>query len=318
VVAYQSQAIFGSTTLSRVAGTPATFDELAAGMVSGKSPNDQLTSVLTGAPLLESPAGLILYGSRSFSSSAQTGINYAYSSRLSFHVNVGAARSQALKDDASGVLQQNPLLAHTTSGTGSIGVSYSISPRTQLSTDWSSTRTVSSIEDVFVHSANVSVGHTMSERWFVQAQGGGGGLVVARNLYRAPNGKQFQLGGGLGYRSREHTFLASASRSISDAYGFGANSSVGVTGAWSWKRPGASWSTTASVGEQWLLGAAVNNIRNWRASFGLERRFGPHLSMVTEYAYLSNAGVLYGIPLPSGQQSVRVSLAWHPASMAPQ
>src|ERR1019366_10664034 len=71
--------------LSVLSQLPATFDDLAAAFSIGQFSNAQMASMLTGASMLESPARGLLLGNRVLSYSANAGLNYAHSSRLSFH-----------------------------------------------------------------------------------------------------------------------------------------------------------------------------------------------------------------------------------------
>jgi hypothetical protein len=314
VVTSLTDALFLPTALANVAAVPATFDELSAGILRGGSTNNQLAAVLTNAPVVESPSGMRLYGSRMLTSSLQSDISYSYSSRLTFHVNVAASRSQALKD-SSLPAGSNPdyLLSHTMAGSGSIDIGYSLSPRTQLSAGWSSSRTFSTLEDVYTHAVSVSLAHTMSPQWFLQVHAGTAFVTAIREFYAPPNGPQYQAGGGLGYKRHAHTFLAAVDRSVSDAYGFGASASVAANGAWNWSPPGSAWSTTANFGQQWLTGTGFQAINTWRATAGVMRKAGQHIAVSAEYAYLSGSRFL-GVPgSQGGQQIVRMSVVWLPS-----
>src|SRR5579872_325223 len=73
VITSQTEAIFTQTALANIAGTPGTFEELSAAMVAGRFINNSpLTAALTSAPVVESPSGILLYGSRFLTSTAQS------------------------------------------------------------------------------------------------------------------------------------------------------------------------------------------------------------------------------------------------------
>ena len=319
VVTSLTDALFLPTTLANVAAAPASFEELSAAMVGGRFTNNQLAAILTGAAVVESPAGMQLYGSRMMTSALQTGISYARSSRLTFHLNVGASRSQALNDSSLPADRRtDSILSHSTAGSGNIGMGYSLSPRTQLAVDWSSSRTFSNLQDAYIHSANLSLARTVSERWFLQGHAGAGFVTAIREYYALPNGPQYQAGASIGYRARAHTFLASVERSIADTYGFGAAGSVSASGAWNWTRPGSAWATTANFGQQWLTGTGFPSSNNWRATFGLVRSVGRHVAVSTQYAYLSDSRFIGGPGSRGGQHSVRLSVSWLPGGQSGQ
>src|SRR6185503_12658076 len=73
------QMLFNPTVFSSLAAYPGTFDDLASAVLTGKYNNDQLASLLTGSPVIESPARTLFYGNRVFTSSASTSLSYAHS-----------------------------------------------------------------------------------------------------------------------------------------------------------------------------------------------------------------------------------------------
>ncbi len=79
-----AQFAFSPTALGTVASTPATFSDLAAGLLSSQFANNpQLGVALTNSPLLESPLGNLIYGERMLTASARTFLSYSFSPRLS-------------------------------------------------------------------------------------------------------------------------------------------------------------------------------------------------------------------------------------------
>ncbi len=90
-----AQYLFQPTALSVLSQLPATFDDLAAAFNLGQFSNSQVASMLTGASVLESPVRGLLLGDRVLSYSANIGLNYAHSSRLSFHFASFSAGGQS-------------------------------------------------------------------------------------------------------------------------------------------------------------------------------------------------------------------------------
>ena len=308
-----SDALFAPTRFANVVAAPATFEDLASAMVAGKFTNNELAAILTGAPILESPERMLFYGERVLSASIMTGLSYSRSSRLTYYVNGVANRSQNLKDpNTSATIQPTYLASRTTTGSVTLGVGYSLSPRTRVGVDVSSSRTFSNLQDAYTSTSNLSLGRTMGMNWFLQIHGGIGFIDPIRQYSPLPTGPQYQAGGRIGYKTRAHTFIAAVDRSISDSYGLGAGASLTVTGAWNWRRPGSPWSMSSNFGQQRLLGTKFGPIDSWFATAGFARRLGVHTAMFTQYAYLSNTRLVGGPDWQGNLHTVRVSVVWSP------
>ena len=169
-----SEFLFSPTVFASVAAVPGTFSDLAAAVLTGTFTNAQFASLLTGAPIVQSPARNLFFGERMFTSAAQTSLSYTPAPRLSVKLTASGSRSQHLSDNQGGVQQNSYLIPMTTSAGADLSVSYSRSPRTQLGGSVSSTRVVSTIQDVYSTTAKASLGRTMGRRWFLQLSGGVG------------------------------------------------------------------------------------------------------------------------------------------------
>jgi hypothetical protein len=159
-----SEFLFSPTVFASVAAVPGTFSDLAAAVLTGTFTNAQFASLLTGAPVVESPARNLLFGERMFTSAMKTSLSYAPSPRLSVTLGASADRTQHLSDNQSGAQQNSYLLPMTTSAGADLSVSYSRSPRTQLGASVSSVRVISTIQDVYATTAKASLGRTMGRR----------------------------------------------------------------------------------------------------------------------------------------------------------
>lgn len=314
-----TQALFTPTKLANVVSTPATFADLSAAFVGGILNYNQLGAILTGAPIIESPAALALYGDSLFSASVSGGLVYSHSSRLSFRANLTVARAQNLPGNAQpGSTQATPLISHTMAGTGDVGLSYGLSPRTTFSADASTSRAFSNLEDVYVNTATISLARTMGIDWFCQIQGGTGFVTAIRQVNPQPAGPQYLASGSIGYKRRAHTFMVSVSRSISDTYGLGASANISASGAWNWKRPGSSWMLSGNFAEQRLTGMQLVPIDSWTVTGGVSRLIGRRAMVTTEYAYLSAIHLANIALTQGGQQSVRLTVSWSPHNGAPR
>jgi hypothetical protein len=313
-----AEYIFSPSTFSTVASAPSSFDELAAAVLTSKFTNNpQLGSILTSAPLLESPVRNLLYGQRMFTSAVQTSLSYSYSPRLSLTVDAGANRNEHVSGSQPGV-QNAFLLPNTTSGGAGFTISYSLSPRTELSGSASTTRTSSSLYDSYSTTSLVTLGRVLGRRWFAQIHGGvgftnpvrqgvaGASPPIAYSTVPHPSG-----GGTLGVKTFTTTLLASVDHTVSDAYGLGASSTSTANAGWRWRRPGASWWLESSVGWQQLQGGNLEAMSGWHAMAGFGRVIG-HLMLLTQYAYLEYSGTYQRTSYNPSQNAVRCSLVWTP------
>ena len=153
-----SEFLFSPTVFASVAAVPATFSDLAAAILTGNVTNTQLASLLTGAPLVESPARNLFFGERMFTSAAQTSLAYAPSPRVSLRLDGSVNRSQHLSDNSSGLTQNSYLIPRTSSASAGLDVSYSRSSQTQLGVSVNSSRVASTLQDAYSTTVTASLG----------------------------------------------------------------------------------------------------------------------------------------------------------------
>ncbi len=314
--------LFLPSRLSQVANAPAAFDDLAAAVLSGRFNNDQLASILTGAPVVEAPARVLLYGNRALAANLGTTLSYRQSSRLSMNVALSGSRYQHLRGTADeAAAEYRHLIPRSTSASASVALNYSLTQRTHLGFNVGSSRTFSGFYDGYSSSAALSLGRTLGRRWMVAAQGGAGFNRAVRHAAFAQ--RPHYLGGGtLGFRASSQTFMASHNRTIGDQYGLGAGSTETTSGAWAWRRPGRNWSVSLHMGRQRFPGASID-AHGWNAGASFTRTLSPNAALSTQYVYSFNSGSVPG--LASGSVSdfggghrvrlsaVRVNLIWRPA-----
>jgi hypothetical protein len=306
---------FAPTALGNVAGALATFNDLAAALLTGNFANNpQLGALLNSSPLAQSPISNLLYGQRMFTSSAHASLSYSYSPRLSVTFSGGAARSQHVDDQALGV-GNVPLIPNTTSGNATVNVSYSLSPLTQIGGTVSSSRTSSLIYDGYTTTSLATLGRTLAGRWVVQVHGGVGVTNAVREANAIVSAKPGPaIGGSLTYKTLSHTFLGSYDRAVSDTYGLGASTSSAANAAWQWRHRGSSWWLASSFGWQQLQGNVLADLSGWNSTVGLNRAIGAHFVLLTQYSHLTYSRGLQAAAHTS-QDSVRASIEWthHPA-----
>jgi hypothetical protein len=307
----QESFLFASNAFSNVTSVPASFDDLAAALLSSKFSSVQLASAFNSAPAAQSSLRTLLYGTRMFTAGAQASFAYSWSPRLSLTFGGGGGRTQHVSDDRAA--QSSYLLPDTTSGSGNFGISYSLSPVTQIGAAVTASRISSSLYDTQTVTSTASLGRTIARRWLVQIHGGVG---AAHYLGRQANPRlkaqpQPAFGGSLGYKTLSNTFLGSYDHSVSDSYGLGASTSSSSSAGWRWRRPNADWWLESGLGWEQVQGGG-QDLSGWRTSAGLGRALGGNLVLLTQYAYLHYSSAFAGSPGKLSQSAIRVSLAWSP------
>ena len=307
-----AQFFFEPNADARITAIPTTFEDLSAALLTGQTTNADLAAFLTGAPLLQSPAAVLLYGTRFFNTSVQGTLTYAHSSRTSVSFTASGSRFQHLSDN--GPAPATYLLPKTMSAGGSVQLSHALTPRTKMTASGTVTRIYSGLQDAYTSSGSVGLGRTMSQRWFVQGQVGIAKVQSLRATYRLNQGPQYVAGGTIGFKSHSHTMTASYNRSITDVYGLGASSMQTGSGSWQWARPGRSWWLFAQGDRQLLVGSAFSSggLNTWRVSGGWGRRISRSLVLQTQYAYMQYSGTFAGTSYDRSGSAIQVSLSWAP------
>jgi len=314
VISNYENLLFSPTLYTSVASIGGTFDDLAAALLEGKFTNDQLASLLTGAPIVESPARTLLFGNRVFNSAATIHLGYTPSPRLTVHWSGGASRLQHLGDPNTEDGGRYPyVLPKSTYASAGLGFNYAVSPHTTLGIDASANRSFSPYSQAYYSTVTGSLGRTFGRHWITRVHAGTGFITPLNN--REAQTTKAVGGATLGYKMAAQTFLASYARTVGDVYGAGAKDSVTITGGWNWWRPGRSWGLNSAYTRQDIRGGVLSGVHGWRASLGLSRMMGRHAMLQTSYSYGSFVGTYFNGPYGSDQHSVRLSLVWSPQPM---
>jgi hypothetical protein len=313
------QSLFSPSTLSNVASTSSTFNDLAAALLSANFANNpQLGVILTSSPLVESPLSNLLYGQRMLTSSAHVSLGYSYSPRLSLTFSGGGSRTQHISEPALGTGNAY-VIPNTTSGNASVAISYSLSPFTQIGGTVITIRSASQLQDSYITTSLATLGRTIGDRWLLQFRGGVGVTnALHQTVSVTPVRPAPAVGGGLTYKTLAHTFLGSYDRTVSDSYGLGASTSSTATAAWHWRQAGSSWGLDSSFSWQQLQGNnALANTSGWSTTAGFTRAIGAHITLTTQYVHLTYSGGLLAAAYHYSQDAVRVSIGWtpHPAAL---
>jgi hypothetical protein len=311
------QSLFQPTALATVVEVPSSFADLASAVSASKYTNNPIASILTGGPVVDSPARTILYGDRILSIGLASGITYSASPRLLISASVSATRTQGVpRDNPDAIMQAQVFLSRSTSGTGGIGMSYALSPRTSFGLEGSSTRTFSKFVETYASGASASLSRTLTPRLFAGISGGVGTITPVHQTGTLLQGPAYSAGGSLGFKTLAHTFVASYGRSISDPYGLGAQSGQYITGSWNWAPPRARWYLQASATRQsFEAGGVLNQLSGWMGQAAFGRTLSSQFNLSVQYAYLDTHGAAFISSNLSDaviRQSVRLSLTWVP------
>jgi len=307
------QYLYQPSNVALISQVPATMDDLAAAFSLGQFSSNQVASMLTGAPVLDSPARTLLVGSRILTYSGQASLTYAHSSRLNFHVSgvTGAGQNRVGGNDQ--VPEHNYAMPHSIGLNAGVGFSYMFSPRTQLGADLEESRTMNRYQGAFTTNASVSIGRKMSQRWFVTGHVGASITHMTLQLYGTPQTKQVAFGGSLGYRTYQHSFVATYERSGADPFGFAIGTNSTIMGGWSWHRPGARWSVFANIDQQRVSNTGYVALTGWVASGGIGEALSSNVQVSLQYVYSSNSGTYLGSATNLSAQSIRLTASWTPA-----
>lgn len=304
------QFLFQNAQVLSWASLPGTFDDLSAAMLRGEYSNQQLASMLTGLPVVSTPAQTLIYGNRFFSSGASATLSYAPVPRLRITWGAGGGRIQALP----GSVGQRALLNQSTRGNSNLGISYALTPRTELGFTATAGRQFSIVSNQYNLRGMATLSRALTRQWFLSLEAGGGTyLYTADSAARSP----VQTLGGvtLAHRGRSQTWMLTAKRSLADTYGVGSRSTVVADLGWSWSPPGSNWALSASGSQQYMDQSLLNAFSAWRMMGGVGRQIARGLVFKTEYSYMDyrmTATPAQGLLPHASQHAVRVALIWNP------
>jgi hypothetical protein len=310
-----AEYLFQPTGLSVISQLPATTNDLAAAFSIGQFSNAQMASMLTGASMLQSPARGLLLGNRVLSYSANAGLNYAASSRLSFHFAAVSAGGETRTGGQSGIAEQKNALPRSLGMNAGMGLSYSLSPRTQVGLNVEENRLFNRYQNAYTTNGLASLGRRMGIRWFLSVHGGGSFIKTTQNTYGAPASRQAIGGGSIGFRTYTQTFVGSYDRTSSDTYGFAVGTTTSATGSWTWRRPGSRWTIFATGTQQQMRNTGFASLSGWEASGGISGSLNPHTSVSMQYVYFNSRGDYVGDFNNLIAHSVRLTLSWNPQNM---
>jgi hypothetical protein len=306
-----SQGVFGQAI-----DVSAPFSDLAAAVVANRAlNNNDIAAILTRSSAAGGPAQSMFFGNRLMNVVAQTHLQYRYSPRLAVHFDGGASRNQPLTGSSGQKSSSgNYLIPSVTIGNVNAGLSYSLSPRTTVSGDLSSQRMFASLNNTYTTTGTVSIGRVMGKRWFGNLHAGVGFITPVNTAYQLPTGPQLIEGGTVGFTTYTQTVMLVVDRTVVDSYAIGASSTLNTSLAWSWKRPGHSWTVLATTGEQRISRMNLPAINAWQASVGFSQRVTREIALTVSYGYLRPSSEPLGSLYMPPTHGIRLMIGWTPGS----
>jgi hypothetical protein len=314
--ASSSQLLFTPAVMTQITAVNATFEDLAAALLSGTMTNGELAAILTNTPIVQTPSSTLVYGNRVLNLGASASLTYSPSTRLSIHINAGGSRSQYLSDGQDPRSARNSgVLSGTTGENAGFGLSYSLTPRTNIGFETTATRSLSAFQDAYNVSSRLTVGRKMTNWLLLSGYAGAAKMFALRTTTALPGALQSVGGATIGVRRREHAFTLSASRAAADSYALGAGHTDSLAGAWKWHRPASAWTPSLNIGWQRLGGTAALNLDGWQATATLEHALTRQVSIRTSYGFMDSSGQFIGMARDLRMQTVRLELVWEPAKV---
>jgi hypothetical protein len=304
-----AQLLFEPTSLSQLVASQASGVG-SSGIVLGQDPTLLLTDQLS--------RGLI-YGDRIFSAGLRAGLAYHYSSRLQVRFSLGGMYGQSRTDRNFSASERQSLIPRSRSGEGSIGLSYAVTQRTTLGVNAETVRVWAGTSNYFVSHTSGSLSRQLTRRWSASLEAGSGVVTPVHQPNAGPVKPALTGSASTAYAYGSHMLLATYSRMAGDLYGFGATSTEGVSGTWSWQPPRRRWGLNLSAGREQIRRDI--DIVSWQAAGSLNCRLSRETSLNFVYAYLSSRGSLTGTRTDLSGSSARISFVWTPlgrwATVAP-
>ncbi len=269
---------------------------------------EQLASSVTSEGAIDlgsGPLDLALGGVRYMTGVAHVALSHSHSRRLTSFIHMAAARElRSYSQEELGGGYPN-----FTSGMIDAGATYSFRPRTSLTMAASYARTYSRAYPSNWQSGAATVERLLSRATFVSL--GGGYARLAEPHSTGWGRSTYTASGAIGTRYRDHTWVLTARRGVSNFHGIAADSSVGCEAAWSWAPRSGLWTMGAGGGFE-RLGGATGVVQGWRGQTTLARRATAHLQIVLAAGYLADSGPYIG---DLDRRGARLSVVWAPVPM---
>jgi hypothetical protein len=309
------ESLFSPPTVSQVASSGASFDNLSGAVLQGQSPDPQLNSIAYGSLQPSQSIQTFLYGQRTANAAAQASLTYARSARLSISFVAGGVITRHLNSQSDPAGLTYPQVTSDSTG---VNLNYALSPRTQIGASVSVSQSQSLNLKANVRTFSGSISRTMSRRWFVQASLGAGSATTGDShhsdgLYSA----------GLGFKTYSNTALVAYNRTLDDPYALALGAlqhSEGITATWHYGHLGSSWWLDSSYTQLIAVYKGVPGTNTWSIMETAGRRLGRNYAVTLEYTMGRVGAKRYiqdGRQYQLEQTGIRTTFSWSPQTPHP-
>jgi hypothetical protein len=291
---------------------PTTFDQFLSGVLGGRFTNDQVASLLTGTVLTTSPLDPVLYGRRSLTTGAATGLSYSISPRASVSFNVNASMGRWIRENGSSTDSNANIPGWNKGVSGSLGLSYDLSSRTFLTVSGTAAHRFNASAYSLV-STSVTAGLTriLWANWVVSANAGAVRTFATDDSALSYTARTRPVASAnIGWKSTgPHSFTFSYTRPLMDSYGFGGNSSI-AKGGWRWHPAMAKWGVGASVSQSRITGSNVISATGTTGSISFMKMLNNRIDLSAGYAFSTAFRSYQGSRIDYSRQNVFVGISF--------
>src|SRR5262249_1379125 len=139
-----------------------------------------------------------------------------------------------------------------------------------------SSRNFSRQQRGFVTTSDLAIGRKMGRQWFARVNAGASIVNVTGATYGRSKQPQYIVGGTLGIKTRAHTFLVNAQRTVTNTFGVIYNANDART-SWSWRSQDKAWLLSAGFGYQRLNDVQRSKLHGWQGTVAAGRKLGSQL-----------------------------------------
>lgn len=254
----------------------------------------------------DTPLALMVGGIRRRLGAAYMTVTHRASSRTEMHIRTGAFR------DLRGTATEEtgfPSSPSVTVGAVDVQIAHSLTPRLRLSAGSAYRRSYSAVYRFAFETATLGLDRTIGRRSFSHVEGG---FAWTHSLGSASAPRRgYTAAATLGTRYGSQSMMVSGRRGVADIYGFGADTTIGLGGAWSWQRPNAGWSYAVSFGYERLRGQAIGVLDAWIAHALVARRLSRHLRVEVDLAWANGSS---GNNADFARRGIRIGLICVPGA----
>lgn len=313
------QFFFDSPVLRSVDAPPGSFSDLVGRAEEGAFSDQEIASLLTGSPVVESPGGQDLSLTRTFSMDVSFSAQYRKSPRLTVQLGASANEFRFISGrEVGGTGDDRSFFDGGRSVSVTADVAYQASHKTLVGSTVAVTRTNNRLVGRVDYASTLGrVRRQLTRTW----QGGveiGAGTARINGLGGAGQTGGTWLGGGdLARNGRNHSVQVSIRKDVGDPYALGAASTVATRAMWGWTLPGRQWyaHTELNRSSSRIRRLQLTNLPElvlWTYRTGVTRRLNRHTLARTEYFYGSYSSQIVGLFGNLNRHSVVVSLLLTP------